>query len=170
MASKITTLFEDSAKTNALYPRTKQNAISDADGNPLTEVGFYTSETVGNGVDNVKVAFDMNLLWTNPSPTSSFSPQTVSLDLTEYKMAYIVWRTSIDATSHHDTTSLVDGLVRESVNRNGATTSQYGLSWRTYTVSSQSVVFDEGHQQTAFSNQTGVENNRMIPYKIYGIR
>lgn len=57
MASKITTLFEDSAKTNALYPRTKQNAVSDADGNPLTEVGFYTADTVGSGVDAVVLDF-----------------------------------------------------------------------------------------------------------------
>lgn len=35
MASKVTTLYEDSAKTNALYPRTKVSAVSDNNGNAL---------------------------------------------------------------------------------------------------------------------------------------
>lgn len=35
MASKITTFYEDSAKENALYPRTKVSAVSDNDGNGL---------------------------------------------------------------------------------------------------------------------------------------
>ena len=38
MASKITTLFEDSAKTNALYPRTKVSAVSDANGDGLQSI------------------------------------------------------------------------------------------------------------------------------------
>ncbi len=38
MASKITTLFEDSAKENALYPRTKVSAVSDANGDGLQSI------------------------------------------------------------------------------------------------------------------------------------
>lgn len=36
--AKVTTLFEDSAKTEALYPRTKVSAISDANNTSLTEL------------------------------------------------------------------------------------------------------------------------------------
>lgn len=36
--AKITTLFEDSAKTEALYPRTKVSAISDENNTSLTEL------------------------------------------------------------------------------------------------------------------------------------
>jgi hypothetical protein len=38
MASKVTTLFEDSAKQNALYPRTKVSAISDGSNNGLDAI------------------------------------------------------------------------------------------------------------------------------------
>jgi len=31
----------------------------------------------------------MDLLWTNPNPTSAFNPQTVSLDLSEYDLILI---------------------------------------------------------------------------------
>lgn len=36
--AKVTTLFEDSAKTEALYPRTKVSAISDENNTSLTEL------------------------------------------------------------------------------------------------------------------------------------
>lgn len=36
--AKVTTLFEDSAKTEALYPRTKVSAISDANNNSLESI------------------------------------------------------------------------------------------------------------------------------------
>lgn len=36
--AKITTLYEDSAKTEALYPRTKVSAISDANNNSLETI------------------------------------------------------------------------------------------------------------------------------------
>lgn len=36
--AKVTTLFEDSAKTEALYPRTKVSAISDANNNSLETI------------------------------------------------------------------------------------------------------------------------------------
>lgn len=36
--AKVTTLFEDSAKTIALYPRTKVSAISDENNTSLTEL------------------------------------------------------------------------------------------------------------------------------------
>lgn len=36
--AKVTTLYEDSAKTTALYPRTKISAISDANNNSLESI------------------------------------------------------------------------------------------------------------------------------------
>lgn len=38
MASKIQTLYEDSAKTNAILPRTKVEAISDINGTSLQSI------------------------------------------------------------------------------------------------------------------------------------
>lgn len=44
MSSQVVTLYQDKAKTNALYPRTKLSAISDDDGKALSET---ISETIG---------------------------------------------------------------------------------------------------------------------------
>lgn len=38
MGSQVVTLYEDKAKTNALYPRTKTSAISDDDGKALSQI------------------------------------------------------------------------------------------------------------------------------------
>ena len=56
MARKVTTLFEDSAKTNALYPRTKVSAISDGSGTGLDallsniDAEKQDTLTVGSGI------------------------------------------------------------------------------------------------------------------------
>ena len=42
-AGKVTTLFEDSAKTTELYPRTKTIAVSDSEGNSLGNVAVYNA-------------------------------------------------------------------------------------------------------------------------------
>ena len=86
---KVTTLFEDSAKTVELYPRTKTSAVSDSDGNTLGDVAVWNALNVVSGVNAVKVGVDMDLLWENENPTSSFTSQSVSLDLSEYNLIYI---------------------------------------------------------------------------------
>lgn len=49
--AKITTLYEDSAKTEALYPRTKVSAVSDANNTSLEELLDDLTLTEGTGID-----------------------------------------------------------------------------------------------------------------------
>ena len=49
--AKITTLFEDSAKTEALYPRTKVSAVSDRNNKSLEEIIDDLTLTEGTGID-----------------------------------------------------------------------------------------------------------------------
>lgn len=45
---KIITLFEDSSKEKALYPRTKISAVSDGDGNTLGNVSLFNSDIISD--------------------------------------------------------------------------------------------------------------------------
>lgn len=96
MANKITTLYEDSAKTTALYPRTKTSAVSDNDGNTLGEVAVYHAQDLASGVKGVDLHLDMDLLWTNASPTSAFAAQTISIDYSLYNFLFIVYEYAND--------------------------------------------------------------------------
>ena len=61
MASKVTTLFEDSAKQNALYPRTKVSAVSDGSGNGLDALLNGKQATLVSGT-NIKTVDGNSLL------------------------------------------------------------------------------------------------------------
>ena len=64
MAGKVTTLFEDSAKTQAIFPRTKASAVSDADNHPLGNVAVYSAETVASGVDEISIGVNSGTVFT----------------------------------------------------------------------------------------------------------
>ena len=108
------------------------------------------------------------LLWTNPNPTSSFSAQTISLDLSKYDAVEVVakgW--------HADPYVIFFGArVGE-----GAEIMTYGgidyaveLNTRKFTLSSTGVAFQSGYK-TALNSTTGsVSNSHCIPTKIYGIK
>lgn len=82
MSSKIETLYTDSAKTNAIYPRTKVSAISDDEGKPLSDViseintaitnagKFYGIDTTNilqssGGAATLTAEYDGILVWKN---------------------------------------------------------------------------------------------------------
>lgn len=55
--SKITTLFSDEAKTDALYPRTKFNAVSDDNGNILGTIAVLNSIDISGSTTTPNVPF-----------------------------------------------------------------------------------------------------------------
>ena len=71
MASKVTTLFEDSAKQNALYPRTKVSAISDNSSNSLQQLLDAKQATLVSGT-NIKTVESTSLLGSGNIPLPRF--------------------------------------------------------------------------------------------------
>lgn len=61
MASKVTTLFEDSAKQNALYPRTKVSAVSDGSGTGLNLLLDGKQDTLVSGT-NIKTVDSQSIV------------------------------------------------------------------------------------------------------------
>ena len=170
MASKVTTLYEDSAKTNALYPRTKASAVSDNDGNVLGNIAVYNAETVVGGANPIKIGVDMDLLWTNASPTSSFGAQTISLDLSNYNLVGIIYVAENGTQVNISTTNMF--IYKKGITTYGVGTSVGGV-WG-YTrgraiagVSNSGVSFGDSYPMT---ETISTANNSMIPLYIYGIK
>ena len=79
--AKVTTLFEDSAKTEALYPRTKVSAITDENNTSLTElldsvssecvvISSSSFSSLPQTISNTKIKNDqvvINSVLSNPS-------------------------------------------------------------------------------------------------------
>lgn len=105
----------------------------------------------------------MELLWTNPSPTSSFASQTVSVDLSDYAGVLIVCKQHKSVESYFNFLSLT---VAESIR---FLCGSGKLSFRNATVSSAGVVFTDGSYVNTYGTDA-VNNDYVIPYKIYGIR
>lgn len=116
-----------------------------------------TAEDVG--------ATNMKLLWENASIASSFSEQTISLDLTGYDMIYVVFRHHKSSDVEIEASCLVGSRTR-------------GLSvvgWayvRDFTVSTSGVVFKNSiaYQTYGDANSQYTNNDTLVPYKIYGIK
>ena len=111
--------------------------------------------------ENPHSDFEMKLLWENASPTSEFSAQTISLDLSKYTHVCVIANNSF-----MNDVALVGGTivpVGEAVVlfgiMNGA------VSWRVVETSASGVV-----AQTALATPTQADNRLIIPYQIYGVK
>ena len=123
--------------------------IIDENGNNIYPIGYAQG------------GMKMDLLWTNPSPTSDFASQTVSLDLTDYSYLFIVQRQYKDSSGNSSTALLpIDGVtyVVVVISDGGETRT------RTYSASASSVTVGVGKSGSTINNAYA------IPYQIYGIK
>lgn len=107
------------------------------------------------------IGINIDLLWTNASPTSEFAKQTISLNLSNYKMVYIVIRRSTTNNNLHNSLVVKKGESGFIFAYLGG----YGLLYREIeSVSNSGVNFGVGVMQGSTDNQYG------IPIYIYGIK
>ena len=124
--------------------------MTDANGDNVYPVGF--------SMGGVK----LDLLWTNPSPTSNFTAQTISLTLADYDYLLIecTWATSFAGNlSYH---ICKNGVKSSLFGSNPTNTGVIGI--RQATVSTSGVTISDA------KNGTTTANNIMIPTSIYGIK
>lgn len=142
--------------------------IYDDDGitSPIIAYDELTFLDVASGVDTVELGIDMDLLWTNSSPTASFGAQTVSLDLTDYSYVYI------ECCMINTYTSTYIHAFIFKVNTGLSYTMMGGGSYlmhRDATPTLSGVTFGSGYNVNTYGTDTA-SDYRMIPLKIYGIR
>lgn len=105
------------------------------------------------------------LLWSNPSPTSAFSAQTVSLDLSNYddvEVEFMCWNTEQQEMAS----------VMVAIGASGRMVSPLAVcAFRKFSVTSTSVAFENAQAYPNYGNWAlGTQNNACIPYRIYGIK
>ena len=120
-----------------------------------------------NGVratGNASIGIAMDLLWTNASPTSAFSPQTVNIDLSEYSMVYVTG--SWTAT---DTNTWFGLLIKVG---NSGIFSAIGTSkiYRGFHVSTSGINFEKGQFATSGGSSMTDNNLYAVPRQIYGVK
>lgn len=107
-----------------------------------------------DGTDNLFPVGKIDLLWTNSAPTSSFSAQTIPLDLSGYDLILITSENSVSfaennvGSKRQITYSSTSGQIRH----------------RDFTVATTGITFDAGY------GGSSTDNSNCRPYKIYGIK
>jgi len=105
------------------------------------------------------------LLWTNPSPASSFAGQTIPLDLLNYDAVIVL--TAMDTSASGQL--VVDSLITP-VGYGSRSVIQWNVRYiRQYEVSTSGVSFNDGAKGNVGANAS-TDNTVGIPYQIYGIR
>ncbi len=122
-----------------------------------------TTEGLGKAI-----GINMDLLWTNASPTSAFVVQEIRLDLSKYKILLIELTTAVQGYSHANNSKECillyvgfDGILYKGI---------YGdfALHRTITTSARSIVFGAGYGSDL--NNDSINNDVLVPNKIYGVK
>ena len=108
----------------------------------------------------------IELLWTNPSPTVGFSGTTLNIDVSEYKFLIVVTNWFAAGTLNEITTHIISvGL------RNVITAGKDVNGQRIFDLTNPSqIVISDGNQYTLNTISYSTENRRLAPMRIYGIR
>lgn len=121
------------------------------------------SRSGGTGGGGSGGGITMSLLWTNPSPASSFAAQTVSLDLSGYDAVVIFCRdfATSDSQSAIGSTWVLKGTTGSCIMASRASSS---TGKRMATVSNTGIDF-------TYNGYNGNSDNaRNVPLYIYGVR
>lgn len=148
---------------NALYEFTAAKAAGpwDPDVAESTTIAEALSELNGNLTKRTLG----DLLWENPSPSASFAPQTIEIDLSKYQIIAIeYWRPS-DNQYYGISACRVGKKSRLAQIWIGG--NAFGLITRQYDVNSESVKFYQATAHSAGTSET--VNNTLVPMRIYGI-
>lgn len=135
--------------------------VIDADDMTQAEINNFLEDINAQGTPSEY----RKLLWSNPSPTSEFSAQTISLDLSNYDDVDIVIYGGQVYRYH-----IADSLSSTAFTRAQLSGANYvELHGRRITISSTGIVFTDGYAPYG-STQGSVNNHAAKPYLIYGIR
>ena len=116
---------------------------------------------VGSGDINTTLSLD--LLWTNASPTSTFDAQSISIDLTEYKLMYVVLNRSTTASTVLESFLLIKNSHQFPITEIGG-----NIASRSFLASDNNIIV--GSAGVYVNGVSSTNNNNMIPLYVYGIK
>lgn len=109
------------------------------------------------------------LLWTNPSPTSTFSPQTITLsqNAKQFDALLVETQYSITISNKHLDCIGNNGRYNTIVPRTGTNTT-YIIAWRDLVVNENTIEISQALTKNLTTG--GVDNGCAVPMNIYGIK
>lgn len=140
------------------------------------DVGFNPSDSkwkvtnVKDALNDLKEQKGGDIIWTNPNPTTSFSAQTLNLDLTKYNSVLIV----ADIGAPDGIVSTL-GCTRINIGSSGTLKILYRTTDRSYVerdiqVDEDKIVIGRGWDVVNNTRQNYGANNLGIPTMIIGIK
>lgn len=133
----------------------KIQQLQDANGNNIYPIAYAAG------------GCKLELLWTNPSPTSTFAAQTVALDLSDYHAVFILFRRNTSDENYYS-----KYYLKTNDSKYQMLVAQYGtiILDRGCKVDDDGLRFNDSYNfATNVANRT-VDNNQVIPYKVYGYK
>lgn len=127
--------------------------IKDDNGNNIYPIGYAQG------------GMKMDLLWTNPSPTSDFASQTVSLDLSEYDHLYVSYLALSSGTVYCDFI-----LKQKNVTIEQLSGVNQALKFRTALWNDSGITFSDCNSRTTLNGAGSTANGSLVPYRVYGIK
>ena len=108
------------------------------------------------------VGIKRKLVWSNPNPAATFSPQTIELDLNS---AFVI------ITARSSTNSTVEFLF--SAIPDGSTymiwVAYYEIYFRDTIVSSTGIQFKDSYVRSSFKGAASINNGTMVPTKVWAL-
>lgn len=115
--------------------------------------------------NNLYPTSKMDLLWTNSSPSSSFSAQAISLDFSIYKIVYVLFAQNTTTMNIDIATYLTNDTVTvKSIDSKKIVIRNVYKNDSVISFSDASIIPTYG------ATSTTTNNSILIPYKIYGIK
>lgn len=107
---------------------------------------------------------NMKLIWSNPSPTSSFPAQTLTLDLSGYSAVLIRTRWNTSTAQLNEQIFIVGG------SKYPIRTSNAKLAFRNATVNKAGIAFETGCYLDTYGGSFANSIDYVIPTRIYGLK
>ena len=137
-----------------------------------TEEGYVAD---ARALKTLNDKFNMDLLWQNESPTSTFDNQNITIDVSQYNLLVIRYRLcAADGYDLYDTAICVKGSrgwMSTAMGSGGQGGNYAFTAWRQWAVNSSGLImFYDAHRSSNNSHAQEEDNTWLIPYQIYGIK
>ena len=121
----------------------------------------------------IKEKSKLTTIWTNPSPTSEFSAQTISVDLSEYDVVFVYLKRDTGANSLMlNPFVILKPYILDDITPFVASNVVTGgglLGRRIFNVSKTGVEFTNADRYTSYGNNSVADNTLLIPHIIIGV-
>ena len=130
--------------------------------------GSGKSITVGNLLNDVVTRINsgigLDLLWEHANPNAGSAEQNINLDLSNYKLVYIIFLTWVNNNSYVDFLSKID-------NKKHCISyfDSYGNK-RDLTIRTNGITFGDNLFFQNYGGNSSVNNAGLVPYQIYGVK